>query len=165
MRYFGPFCILQHIGSIAYKLELPPEARIHPVFHVSFLKPCIGDPSDQYIPLPLLTTVEGLAIQHSKILDARRIKVRNDWEIQVFVQWEGTDHCTWESWHSLQQQFPHLDLEDKVYFEGGRNAILRPFINTNQNTYVANKPENGEGLHETVKKSNRIRKLPERLSD
>ena len=101
MHYFGPLRVIQCIGQVAYKLELPPEARIHPVFHVSFLKPCLGDPSDQYIPLPLLSAPQGPLIQPSKILDARQIRVRDGWDTQVLVEWDDTDHCTWESWNAL----------------------------------------------------------------
>ena len=45
-RYVGPYEILQLVGEVAYELTLPSElASIHPVFHVSMLKECLGDPA------------------------------------------------------------------------------------------------------------------------
>ena len=40
-RYLGPFSILQRVGPAAYRLDLKASALkdIHPVFHVSLLKP------------------------------------------------------------------------------------------------------------------------------
>ncbi|MCO5548799.1 hypothetical protein L7F22_002261 [Adiantum nelumboides] len=37
-RFCGPFKILWRVGSMAYKLELPANSRVHPVFHVSRLR-------------------------------------------------------------------------------------------------------------------------------
>jgi hypothetical protein len=50
-KYFGPYKILAHNGSMAYKLELPPTTAIHPVFHVSQLKKGVSS-NTSVTPLP-----------------------------------------------------------------------------------------------------------------
>ena len=42
-KYYGPYKVLQNIGTMAYELEFPTSSRVHPVFHVSFLKKVIGE--------------------------------------------------------------------------------------------------------------------------
>jgi hypothetical protein len=37
-RFYGPYKVLDRVGDVAYRLTLPPHARIHCVFHVVFLK-------------------------------------------------------------------------------------------------------------------------------
>jgi hypothetical protein len=38
-RLLGPYTIIKRVGSRAYKLDLPPNVKIHPVFHISLLEP------------------------------------------------------------------------------------------------------------------------------
>ena len=38
-RWIGPFTVTKAVGKVAYKLQLPDKWTLHPVFHVSLLKP------------------------------------------------------------------------------------------------------------------------------
>ena len=45
-RFIGPFEILERVGTIAYRLELPPNMLgVHEVFHVSMLRKYTTDPA------------------------------------------------------------------------------------------------------------------------
>nr|GEX66816.1 putative reverse transcriptase domain-containing protein [Tanacetum cinerariifolium] len=53
-RYVGPFNVLERVGDVAYKLDLPEElSRVHNTFHVSNLKKCHADE-------PLAVPLDGL---------------------------------------------------------------------------------------------------------
>ncbi|MCO5551479.1 hypothetical protein L7F22_004983 [Adiantum nelumboides] len=43
MRYYGPFQVCDKISDVAYRLKLPEGWKIHNAFHVSLLRPFVGD--------------------------------------------------------------------------------------------------------------------------
>ncbi|GJW64962.1 putative reverse transcriptase domain-containing protein [Tanacetum coccineum] len=50
-RFVGPFEIIEKVGPVAYRLDLPEEFNgVHDTFHVSNLKKCLADPTLQ-VPL------------------------------------------------------------------------------------------------------------------
>ncbi|GKB13050.1 putative reverse transcriptase domain-containing protein [Tanacetum coccineum] len=56
LRYVGPFRVLDKVGKVAYRLELPQEfSRVHHTFHVSNLKKC-------YANEPLVMPLEGIHV-------------------------------------------------------------------------------------------------------
>ncbi|KOM25331.1 hypothetical protein LR48_Vigan233s000300 [Vigna angularis] len=69
-RYFGPFLVIQQIGEVAFKLQLPEAARIHPVFHVSQLKKAVGENSVEK-ELPIDLEMEGPSPWPIRVLDKR----------------------------------------------------------------------------------------------
>uniref|UniRef100_A0A2N9IYS4 Integrase catalytic domain-containing protein n=1 Tax=Fagus sylvatica TaxID=28930 RepID=A0A2N9IYS4_FAGSY len=114
-KFYGPYQVIQRIGAVAYKLDLPADAKIHPVFHVSCLKMKLGQSILPLPQLPPVDAVEQLTPEPAQVLHSRNINTRrHKGGTEVLVQWRGTSKAdaTWEPLHKLQQQFPHL--VDKV---------------------------------------------------
>ena len=124
-RFYGPFRILQRIGQVAYKLELPARSRIHFVFHVSLLKEKLGDKISAEPQLPITVgNCETLAVRPMVVLDYRKRHNREE----VLVQWQGlpASDATWEDLVAMKFQFPKYGLEDKgLCKRGGFDTCIK----------------------------------------
>ncbi|XP_068647651.1 uncharacterized protein [Aristolochia californica] len=119
-KYFGPFVISQRVGEAAYKLQLPPDARIHDVFHVSFLKPFKGSDPPLTSSLPPMEECQ-LSLMPTEILNARQNAHRR----KVLVQWAHSDtsNATWEDIDVFQQAYPTFEITDNLIFKGGSDVV------------------------------------------
>ncbi|GJT10314.1 ty3-gypsy retrotransposon protein [Tanacetum coccineum] len=86
-KYYGPFKILERIGSVAYKLDLPANSQIHPVFHVSQIKRFKGDSPQVPSMLPQCDSQGLIEKTPFAILDRRMAKKGNAAAVYVLVQW------------------------------------------------------------------------------
>ncbi|KAL5714438.1 hypothetical protein ACHQM5_016402 [Ranunculus cassubicifolius] len=119
-KFFGPYPIIQRIGKVAYKLQLPETAKIHNVFHVSQLKLQLGQQQSVQSDLMHVPDLETATIQPVKVLNQRSIARGNRWVRQYLIQWSNatTQEATWETYNYLRAHFPTFVLEDKDSFKG-----------------------------------------------
>ena len=91
---------------------------VHPVFHISMLKKCMGDHS-------LIIPTENIGIKDSlsyeevpvQILDRQVRKLRTKEVASVKVLWRNqlVEEATWEAEEDMKKRYPHL-------FESGGNV-------------------------------------------
>jgi hypothetical protein len=86
-KYYGPYKVLQNIGTMAYKLELPASSRVHPVFHVSCLKKVIGDKIPVQTIFLELDKEGKIILDPESITDTRILQLRNRFSSEYLVKW------------------------------------------------------------------------------
>ena len=114
-RFYGPYRITAIINEVAYRLELPPHARLHDVIHVGLLKKFVGLPPTT--PPALLPTSNGAAVL--ELERATRARLARG-VCQILVQWKGEPaaSATWEDVDSFLDLYPSFQLEDELPVQG-----------------------------------------------
>jgi hypothetical protein len=117
-RFIGPFKVLQKVGKVAYKLQLPQSmSRVHPVFHVSLLSAYRSD-GTVHPPAPIYFEDGAPIYEVEAVMDHREVSRRKGQVTkQYLIKWKGygPENNTWEPernlnkaalesyWHSQQQ--------------------------------------------------------------
>jgi hypothetical protein len=68
-KFYGPYKVLERIGEVAYRLELPAEAQVHPVFHISQLKAFTPNHVSVFSTLPRYEDLSKQGVVPLEILD------------------------------------------------------------------------------------------------
>jgi len=97
-KFAGPFPIVERVFKDVYKLELPPEIKVHPTFHVSLLKPFrehnLWPNRKQVIRPPPNLVGDHLEYEVETILKSRNHRIKGK---EYLVKWRGyhEKEATW----------------------------------------------------------------------
>ncbi|GJY47187.1 putative reverse transcriptase domain-containing protein [Tanacetum coccineum] len=111
-RFVGPFEIVEKVGPVAYRLDLPEELNgVHDTFHVSNLKKCLADPTLQ-VPLDEIQVDAKLNFVEEpvEILEREFKKLKRSRIAIVKVRWNSKrgPEFTWEREDQMKLKYPHL---------------------------------------------------------
>ncbi|KAJ4722993.1 Retrotransposon protein, putative, Ty3-gypsy subclass [Melia azedarach] len=136
-RYDGPFEVVKRVGRVAYRLKLPERLKVHPTFHVSFLKPFHEDLVDggchqaKRAP-PVIRKQFDKEVE--KILDHRTMgQSKKNRRTDYLVQWkDGSEaDASWERdvtlWQFEREVKEYLDtLPTRTSGFSGGGGLLHP---------------------------------------
>ena len=119
-RFIGPFEILERVGTIVYRLALPPNmSGVNEVFHVSMLQKYTPDPAHVVdwgqIEVDTDETFEEGPVC---ILDSRDQVLRRKTMRLVRVLWRHyrVEESTWEREDTMRATYPFLFRDEGTWF-------------------------------------------------
>ncbi|KAK9683131.1 hypothetical protein RND81_10G118900 [Saponaria officinalis] len=111
-KYFGPFLVEERVGQVSYRLKLPTQAKIHPVFHISLLRKHEG-PTPIMSSLPEMDERQQICAEPVAVLDRRLMKKGMQGVVYVLIQWSNStvEDATWEPYDEIKKRFPGFNLD------------------------------------------------------
>lgn len=134
-QYVGPFRIVEKVGRLAYKLDVTPDWRIHPVLSVAQLEPApppADDPFARPFPSnPPPVFVEGdtdrlKSFEVERLLNKRRVKRGRGHAVEYLVRWKGYGP-EWDRWYNVKELDNAVGLVDD--YEASLASTRAHFIN------------------------------------
>jgi len=119
-RFIGPFRILQRVGPVAYKVDLPPQlAKVHDLFHVSLLRKANVDPA-RILPQVPVEVKENLTLELRpiRILDREVKELQRKTIPIIIILWRNAqiEEETWDREVEMSKRYPNLiELPDMDY--------------------------------------------------
>ena len=119
-RFIEPFEILERVGTIAYRLTLPPSMLgVHEVFHVSMLRKYTPDPTHVVDWGQIEVDTDGTFEEGPVcIVDSRdQVLRRNTMRLVRVLWWHyGVEESTWEREDMMWDTYPFLFRDDGTWF-------------------------------------------------
>ena len=119
-RFIGPFEILKRIGTVAYRLALPPNKKgVHEVFHVSMLRKYTPDLAHVVDWGQIEVDTNGTFEEGPVcILDSRDQVLRCKTVRLFLVLWRhyGVEESMWEREDTMRATYPFLFRDEGTWF-------------------------------------------------
>ena len=120
LRFIGPFEILKRVGTVAYRLALPPNmSDVHEVFHVSLLRKYTPDPAHVVDWGQIEVDMDGTFEEGPMcIMDSRDKVLRRTTMRLVRVLWRhyGVEESMWEREDTMRATYPFLFRDEGTWF-------------------------------------------------
>src|ERR1700743_1740362 len=130
-KCIGPFRVVERLGLVDYKLDLPSHMQLHDVFHVEKLSPCFKNEAYGTHPEPPPVEVEGeLEYEVDSILDSK-IDRRVKGGIRYLVRWKGygPGDDTWEPMANLSNSQDAIVDFHRLHPEAPKHISMIEFQN------------------------------------
>ena len=119
-RYIGPFEVLERVGTIEYRLALPPSlSSVHEVFHVSMLRKYTPDPTHVVNWGEITVHTDGtfeegpvcILDSRDQILQRKTVRL-----VKVLWQHRGVAEATWEREDMMRATYPFLFEDEGAWY-------------------------------------------------
>ena len=121
LRNIGPFGILERVGTVAYRLALPPSlSGVHEVFHVSMLWKYTLD-------LAHIVDWGGIVVDTDGTFEEGLVCIMDSWDqflqrktmrlVKVLWQHRGVEEATWEHKDTIRATYPFLFKDEGTLFK------------------------------------------------
>jgi hypothetical protein len=106
IHFFGPYKVLQRIGKVGYKLDLPAHSQIHDVVHVSQLKKHMF--AEALVSPDILVIKPDTELIPAGWLTHKLVQKGGTTTRRVLVRWHGlpVSLATWECYDELKRIHP-----------------------------------------------------------
>ena len=88
-RWVGPFTVIERVGSLGYRLELPASMSVHNVFHACYLRQYKHDARKKPPPVPEMDEAGEAHFEVDKILDHAETVRHNKRRVKYLLRFSG----------------------------------------------------------------------------
>ena len=119
-QYVGPFEVLERVGKLAYRLDIPEHWKLHPVFTVAQLEPCPDPKDDPYErprpdhPPAVTVDADGERWDIERLLNKRITRRGRGGKgicTEYLIRWKGYG-AEWDAWVNVKNMVAPALIEE-----------------------------------------------------